>query len=271
MHQWASALIGGVVSEIVANNAQEGASTAASGTKNNYLTHKQFLDYQKELADCNGDKEQEKAVKEKYKKICDEQTLAGALGEAEGEGFEWGVDLDDDGNVKGFTISENINSFGAKKENEIVKGILGLVDTSTWKDNELRVYTIGTGVGVSKLISANAEIGYAVDKQRNVYKVCIGSISAGASLTDLTPSNILKAINKISYSSTIQYVSGKPLDKKGLREAYSGVSVSVNKTASGVQVNYSHAVLGDINVVGAGASNSAFALAVAVAYFVPID
>ncbi len=37
MHQWASALIGGVVAEIVANNAQAGASTAASGTKNNLL------------------------------------------------------------------------------------------------------------------------------------------------------------------------------------------------------------------------------------------
>ncbi|MDO4921027.1 MAG: hypothetical protein Q4E64_04265 [Phascolarctobacterium sp.] len=69
MHQWASALIGGVVSEIVANNAQAGASTAASGTKNNYLTHKQFLDYQKELADCNGDPDKEREVREKYEAI----------------------------------------------------------------------------------------------------------------------------------------------------------------------------------------------------------
>ena len=35
-HQWASAIIGGIVSQIVAGNAQAGASTAASGTKNNY-------------------------------------------------------------------------------------------------------------------------------------------------------------------------------------------------------------------------------------------
>ena len=69
MHQWASALVGGVVSEIVANNAHAGASTAASATKNNYLTHKQYLDYKKELADCNGDPEKEKAVREKYEAI----------------------------------------------------------------------------------------------------------------------------------------------------------------------------------------------------------
>lgn len=37
MHQWASALIGGVVSQVVADNAQVGAATASSGTKNNYL------------------------------------------------------------------------------------------------------------------------------------------------------------------------------------------------------------------------------------------
>ena len=49
MHQWASALIGGVVSQVVADNAQAGAGTASSGTKNNYLTHKQWNDYQREL------------------------------------------------------------------------------------------------------------------------------------------------------------------------------------------------------------------------------
>lgn len=39
MYQWASALIGGVVSEIISGNAQAGASTAASGTKYNELQH----------------------------------------------------------------------------------------------------------------------------------------------------------------------------------------------------------------------------------------
>jgi len=35
LHQWLSAALGGVVSDVVAGNAQAGASTAASGTKNN--------------------------------------------------------------------------------------------------------------------------------------------------------------------------------------------------------------------------------------------
>ena len=37
MHQWASALVGAVVSDVVTGNAQAGASSAASGTKNNDL------------------------------------------------------------------------------------------------------------------------------------------------------------------------------------------------------------------------------------------
>lgn len=65
MHQWASALIGGVVSEIVSKNAQTGASAAASGTKNNYLTHRQYLEYLDELAECKTNEEIEQ-VKEKY-------------------------------------------------------------------------------------------------------------------------------------------------------------------------------------------------------------
>lgn len=69
MHQWASALIGGVVSQVVADNAQAGAGTASSGTKNNYLTHKQWNDYQRELAACNGDPEKEQKVHDKYEKL----------------------------------------------------------------------------------------------------------------------------------------------------------------------------------------------------------
>lgn len=46
LHQWASALIGGVVAQVVAADAQVGASTASSGTKNNYLTHEQQKKYE---------------------------------------------------------------------------------------------------------------------------------------------------------------------------------------------------------------------------------
>ena len=55
MHQWASALIGGVVAQVVAADAQVGASTASSGTKNNYLTHEQQKKYEEELAAIDKD------------------------------------------------------------------------------------------------------------------------------------------------------------------------------------------------------------------------
>lgn len=38
LHQWASVLVGSVASTIVGGNTQAGASTAASGTKNNFLS-----------------------------------------------------------------------------------------------------------------------------------------------------------------------------------------------------------------------------------------
>lgn len=96
MHQWASALIGGVVSQVVADNAQAGAGTASSGTKNNYLTHKQWNDYQRELVACNGDKEKEQEVHNKYANIDaiqDAMWLAKKAGEIGGPSEEVGVDL----------------------------------------------------------------------------------------------------------------------------------------------------------------------------------
>lgn len=51
LHQWASAVVGGAAAKVVGSNAQAGASAAASGTKNNYLTHEQYRLYNQELAD----------------------------------------------------------------------------------------------------------------------------------------------------------------------------------------------------------------------------
>lgn len=42
LHQWASAAVGATISSIVTGNAQIGASTAASGTKNNVLNQTQY-------------------------------------------------------------------------------------------------------------------------------------------------------------------------------------------------------------------------------------
>lgn len=83
MHQWASALIGGVVSEIVSGNAQAGASTATSGTKYNYLNHEQFTQMRKEIEEIIQMYEGEERIQKInqilmiYKLISDEQRKYG--------------------------------------------------------------------------------------------------------------------------------------------------------------------------------------------------
>ena len=79
MHQWASALIGGVVSEIVSGNAQAGASTAASGTKYNYLNHEQFKQMWNEIIEAykESDEELREAllveIYSRYRSLSDQQ------------------------------------------------------------------------------------------------------------------------------------------------------------------------------------------------------
>lgn len=83
MHQWASALIGGVVSEIVSGNAQAGASTATSETKYNYLNHEQFTQMRKEIEEIIQMYEGEERIQKInqilmiYKLISDEQRKYG--------------------------------------------------------------------------------------------------------------------------------------------------------------------------------------------------
>ena len=119
MHQWASALIGGVVSQVVAADAQVGASTASSGTKNNYLTHEQQKKYEEELAAIDKDDtltpEQKAKSKEKvdfkysvisvlqnrewYEKNKDKLQLTGKVGDLnEYEIFKEVVGVDKSGN-----------------------------------------------------------------------------------------------------------------------------------------------------------------------------
>ena len=119
MHQWASALIGGVVAQVAADNAQVGASTASSGTKNNYLTHEQQKKYEEELAAIDKDDtltpEQKDKAKEKvdfkysvisvlqnrewYEKNKDKLQLTGKVGDLnEYEIFKEVVGVDKNGN-----------------------------------------------------------------------------------------------------------------------------------------------------------------------------
>ena len=119
MHQWASALIGGVVAQVAADNAQMGAATASSGTKNNYLTHEQQKKYEEELAAIDKDDtltpEQKAKAKEKvdfkysvisvlqnrewYEKNKDKLQLTGKVGDLnEYEIFKEVVGVDKNGN-----------------------------------------------------------------------------------------------------------------------------------------------------------------------------
>ena len=80
MHQWASAVLGAAAAKVVGGNAQTGASTAASGTKNNYLTHEQYQEMLEKLnrVDQSELSPEEKAkaktaIKAEYEKIDQEQ------------------------------------------------------------------------------------------------------------------------------------------------------------------------------------------------------
>ncbi|WP_223226255.1 hypothetical protein [Sporomusa sp. GT1] len=66
MHQWASAVLGAAAAKVVGGNAQTGASTAASGTKNNYLTHEQYVKYQADLEKLKAALENGDITPEKY-------------------------------------------------------------------------------------------------------------------------------------------------------------------------------------------------------------
>ena len=267
MHQWASALIGGVVSQVVAYNAQAGAGTASSGTKNNYLTHKQWNDYQRELAACNGDPEKEQAVRNKYKLISDAQTEAGNLGEKEGEGYEWGVDLDESGNFKGFVISENSSAFANARNNEIVNMLCNEIDKSDWQPNELKMYTLVAKAG-NKYIKANAEVGYAVDAKNNVYRVYLGGVSSETGL-NIEFSKLIDALSVFSVNYDSFNVPGKELSKEKLKEKYSGSSFSVNKTVLGLNIGVSGN--GNMSTGNIGYNNEVNSMGIAYIYMEPIN
>ena len=64
--QWASAIVGAAAAKIVNGNAQTGASIAASETKNNYLSHEQYRQYQSQLKDLKEKLENGSITQEEY-------------------------------------------------------------------------------------------------------------------------------------------------------------------------------------------------------------
>ena len=64
--QWASAIVGAAAAKLVGGNAQTGASVATSETKNNYLTHEQYAQYQAQLKDLKERLESGSITQEEY-------------------------------------------------------------------------------------------------------------------------------------------------------------------------------------------------------------
>ena len=276
--QWVSAVLGAVVAEFVSGNAQAGASAAASGTKNNYLNINEYQNYLDALDAIDKDENLspddkeilKKQVKLKYKKICEDKTEKGDIGEKDGEGYEWGVDLDVNGDFKGFTVSENINSINSIKQQKIAINFIQSIDKSSWHDNEIRSYTIGYSSKLpNKLVSVGVNIGYAIDKENNVYKVIFVGGSLGADLSNVQISDIIKSLNALDYNISSQFIPGRKLNKSDLRNEYSGVSINFNKTALGIQANLSYS--GGTPAMGTGLGNSVSSNEIGFAYYEPIE
>lgn len=69
VHQLMSYVISGTATKLISGSFQTGAAIGTNEAKYNYLTHKQYDDYQAELEACKGDAEKEKEVKQKYEVI----------------------------------------------------------------------------------------------------------------------------------------------------------------------------------------------------------
>lgn len=70
--QWASAVLGAAAAKVAGGNAQIGASVAASQTKNNFLYHEQYAEYQKQLEDLDEKRKNGSITQKEYDKAVEE-------------------------------------------------------------------------------------------------------------------------------------------------------------------------------------------------------
>ncbi len=68
-----SKLVAGAMSAYAGGNAQTAITTAETAVKNNYLTDKQWNDFSKKLASCNGDKTCEATARSEYLQLSKQQ------------------------------------------------------------------------------------------------------------------------------------------------------------------------------------------------------
>ena len=225
MHQWASALIGGVVSQVVADNAQAGAGTASSGTKNNYLTHEQERERRAKLdeIDRRADLTEEEKAKKKeevnnyYIELSRTQTEQGMTGEKEGFGYEYGYDPELGGSLN--VLPDDINASNNLRQLLTAFEVGKNIDVSSWRENEMRSLSIGGSV---KLFSGST--GYAMDSKHNIYRVSVVGIGGDLDLAKYTMSNVIKAITVFNLEYNSQAISGSYTAKE-LAEIYQGSSI----------------------------------------------
>lgn len=245
MHQWASALIGGVVAQVAADNAQAGAGTASSGTKNNFLTHEQERERRAKLDEIDRRvdlTEEEKAEKKEevnnyYIELSRAQTEQGKTGEKEGFGYEYGYDPELGGSLN--VLPDDINAQNGLQQYVSFMKMGESIDSSDWKKYELRTYTFGKSVGIKKIFDITGAIGIAKDQMGNVYKVYALSGSKSVSLDKLNVGDIMKSLSYFDASISSQVASGTYENAEDLRKVYTKLNVSFSVTKYGVNVGIS--------------------------------
>ena len=245
MHQWASALIGGVVSQVVADDAQVGAATASSGTKNNFLTHEQEVERRNKLDEI--DRRTDLTDEEKFKKkeevndyyieLSRNQTEQGISGEKEGFGYEYGYDPELGGMLN--VLPNDINAQNGLQQYMSFMKIGKSIDSSNWKKYELRTYTFGKSIGVKEMFDITGSIGLAKDQMGNVYKVYVLSGSKGFSVDKLNIGDIMKSLSSFGIAISSQVASGNYETARDLREVYTKFNLSFNMTKYGISVGIS--------------------------------
>ena len=245
MHQWASALIGGVVAQVVADNAQVGSATASSGTKNNYLTHEQEVERRNKLDEI--DRRTDLTDEEKFKKkeevnnyyieLSRNQTEQGISGEKEGFGYEYGYDPELGGMLN--VLPNDINAQNGLQQYMSFMEMGKAIDSSDWKKYELRTYTFGKSIGVKEMFDITGSIGLAKDQMGNVYKVYALSGSKGFSVDKLNIGDIMKSLSSFDIAISSQVASGNYETARDLREVYTKLNLSFNMTKYGISVGIS--------------------------------
>ena len=290
MAQWLSAAVGAVVSEVAGENAQSGASIAASGMKYNYLNKEQFENMWEEVAAANGDEEEIRAIFAKYKKISDEQKAMET--EKSWSKYEAIYDFDENGNVV-FVQEGNVNGYeydmttGEAFElvmnntkvfirvsnptyavDKVVAEVArNIFDTSSWADNEFRSITVGGELWKNGIIGTNVTLGYAMDKYGNVYKISGGSLGANLNSKGISINKILDAVS-FEITKDLADVDLTKYDnpKSTLKNTISGLNGSVSVNAGKIQFSTS-----DGERLGSGITTDTASINISVTYVDPIE